>query len=83
MNVRECPKESVASIPLSKISSQEDFYMMTVQGGGKERTQNEFMELALGSGFSGIKFNGCFSGNWVMEFYKWPQKKKKDGSKKS
>ena len=55
---------------ISKISSKEDFYMMTLQGGGKERTQNEFIELALGSGFSGIKFIGCFSGNWVMEFFK-------------
>ncbi|KAH7838663.1 hypothetical protein Vadar_029618 [Vaccinium darrowii] len=38
--------------------------------GGKERTQQEFMALAIGAGFSGIKFE-CYACNlWVMEFYK-------------
>ncbi|XP_020203601.1 anthranilate N-methyltransferase isoform X2 [Cajanus cajan] len=54
----------------SKSGFQSDLLMMTQNPGGKERTQNEFMELALGSGFSGIRFVSCVSGFWVMEFYK-------------
>ncbi|CAJ1950563.1 unnamed protein product [Sphenostylis stenocarpa] len=49
---------------------QADLLMMTQNPGGKERTQNEFMELALSSGFSGITFVCCVSGFWVMEFFK-------------
>ncbi|XP_027334048.1 anthranilate N-methyltransferase-like [Abrus precatorius] len=56
--------------PVAKNGFQADLLMMTQNPGGKERTQNEFMELALGSGFSGIKFVCCVSGSWVMEFYK-------------
>ncbi|GAY69586.1 hypothetical protein CUMW_288860 [Citrus unshiu] len=44
--------------------------MMTQNPGGKERTKHEFMTLATGAGFSGIRFE-CFTCNlWVMEFYK-------------
>ncbi|KAL2336286.1 hypothetical protein Fmac_010732 [Flemingia macrophylla] len=53
-----------------KSGFQSDLWMMTQNPGGKERTQNEFMELALGSGFSGIRFVCRVSGFWVMEFYK-------------
>lgn len=49
---------------------QADLVMMTQNPGGKERTQNEFMALAIGAGFSGIKYE-CFVCNfWVMEFFK-------------
>ncbi|KAJ1390627.1 Winged helix-like DNA-binding domain superfamily [Sesbania bispinosa] len=49
---------------------QADLLMMTQNPGGKERTQNEFLELALQSGFSGIRHVCCVSGLWVMEFFK-------------
>ncbi|KAH9781416.1 Flavone 3'-O-methyltransferase 1 [Citrus sinensis] len=55
---------------LSKTNSQIDVLMMTQNPGGKERTKHEFMTLATGAGFSGIRFE-CFTYNlWVMEFYK-------------
>ncbi|KAH9781422.1 Flavone 3'-O-methyltransferase 1 [Citrus sinensis] len=55
---------------LSKRNSQIDVLMMTQNPGGKERTKHEFMTLATGAGFSGIRFE-CFTCNlWVMEFYK-------------
>ncbi|TKY61190.1 Anthranilate N-methyltransferase [Spatholobus suberectus] len=47
-----------------------DLIMMTQNPGGKERTRHEFMELAKGSGFSGVRFICCVCGHWVMEFYK-------------
>jgi len=49
---------------------QADILMMVSNPGGKERTQNEFMELALSSGFSGIRFVCSVSGFWIMEFFK-------------
>lgn len=60
------PETTVAA----KSAAQDDLIMMTQIPGGKERTQNEMMELALGSGFSGVRFICCVSGFWVMEFYK-------------
>ncbi|XP_061340913.1 cathecol O-methyltransferase 1-like [Gastrolobium bilobum] len=54
----------------AKAGFQADILMMAQNPGGKERTQQEFMELALGSGFSGIKFVCYVSGFWVMEFFK-------------
>ncbi|MED6196523.1 hypothetical protein PIB30_048250 [Stylosanthes scabra] len=47
-----------------------DVSMMTHTLRGKERTQQDFMDLAKGSGFTSIKFVVCFSCVWVMEFYK-------------
>nr|AFK44249.1 unknown [Lotus japonicus] len=47
-----------------------DLIMMTQNPGGKERTEHEFMELAKGSGFRGIRFVCSVSGLWVMEFFK-------------
>ncbi|KAE9462888.1 hypothetical protein C3L33_05208, partial [Rhododendron williamsianum] len=53
----------------TKVIFQLDLQMMT-QHGGKERTQQEFLALATGAGFSGIRLE-CFACNmWVMEFYK-------------
>ncbi|KAK7389732.1 hypothetical protein VNO78_25020 [Psophocarpus tetragonolobus] len=54
----------------SKSAFQSDLLMMTQNPGGKERTKDEFMELALASGFTSIKFICCVSGFWVMEFFK-------------
>ncbi|KAF7123144.1 hypothetical protein RHSIM_Rhsim12G0187000 [Rhododendron simsii] len=49
---------------------QLDLVMMTQNPGGKERTKQEFVALATGAGFSGIRLE-CFVCNfWVMEFYK-------------
>ncbi|TXG63128.1 hypothetical protein EZV62_010122 [Acer yangbiense] len=54
----------------TKATSQIDVLMMTQDPGGKERTRQEFMALATGAGFSGIRFD-CFASNFcVMEFYK-------------
>ncbi|GMN42775.1 hypothetical protein TIFTF001_011984 [Ficus carica] len=47
-----------------------DVVMMTQHGGGKERSQQEFLTLATGAGFSGIRFVCCVCNLWVMEFYK-------------
>jgi caffeic acid 3-O-methyltransferase len=44
--------------------------MMTQSPGGKERTKQEFIDLATRVGFSGIRFE-CFVCNIsVMEFFK-------------
>ncbi|ONI23621.1 hypothetical protein PRUPE_2G199000 [Prunus persica] len=51
-------------------TSQLDVIMMTEIPGGKERSEQEFMALATGAGFSGIRYE-CFVCNfWVMEFFK-------------
>ncbi|KAK7349369.1 hypothetical protein VNO77_06685 [Canavalia gladiata] len=54
----------------AKTGFQGDLLMMTQNPGGKERTQNQFLELALGAGFSGIKLASYVSGFSVIEFYK-------------
>ncbi|XP_038696500.1 caffeic acid 3-O-methyltransferase 1-like [Tripterygium wilfordii] len=47
-----------------------DVLMMIQSPGGKERTQQEFMALATGAGYKGVRFE-CFVCNfWVMEFIK-------------
>ncbi|XP_059634463.1 caffeic acid 3-O-methyltransferase-like [Cornus florida] len=49
---------------------QIDLVMLTQNPGGKERTQQEFLALATGAGFAGIRME-CFACNfWAMEFYK-------------
>jgi hypothetical protein len=58
------------STMVAKTGFQADLMMMAQNPGGKERTKDEFMELALGSGFSDINFACYFSGFWVMEFIK-------------
>ncbi|MED6225463.1 hypothetical protein PIB30_093973, partial [Stylosanthes scabra] len=47
-----------------------DVVMMTQAFGGKERTKQDFMHLAKGSGFTSVTFVCCVSSLWVMEFYK-------------
>ncbi|BAT98184.1 hypothetical protein VIGAN_09182000 [Vigna angularis var. angularis] len=58
------------STVIARNGFQADLLMMAQNPGGKERTQNEFMELALSSGFSGIRFVCFVSGFWIMEFFK-------------
>ncbi|OIW02361.1 hypothetical protein TanjilG_08508 [Lupinus angustifolius] len=50
--------------------SQFDVLMMTTNPGGKERSEYEFMTLAKGAGFSGIKYKCFVYDVWVMEFFK-------------
>ncbi|GMN42779.1 hypothetical protein TIFTF001_011980 [Ficus carica] len=47
-----------------------DVAMMAPNPGGKERSQQEFLALETGAGFSGIKFVCCVCNHWIMEFYK-------------
>ena len=53
-----------------KAISQTDLIMMTQNPGGKERTRQEFLDLAIGAGFSGIRYEYCVSCYWVMEIFK-------------
>ncbi|KAL9385224.1 hypothetical protein Peur_022234 [Populus x canadensis] len=67
--------ESVLSItaktsPAARAISQLDVLMMTQNPGGKERTEHEFMALATGAGFRGIKYEAFVCNFWVMEFFK-------------
>ncbi|OIV95178.1 hypothetical protein TanjilG_21568 [Lupinus angustifolius] len=59
------PEETASA----KFGFGSDLFMMTQNPGGKERTQQEFMELATSSGFSDIKLI-CRVGLWVIEFFK-------------
>ncbi|KAJ1414772.1 Winged helix-like DNA-binding domain superfamily [Sesbania bispinosa] len=53
-----------------KCVSQTDVLMMTQNPGGKERSEQQFMELATAAGFSGIKYGCRVRTFWVMEFFK-------------
>ncbi|KAI7751329.1 hypothetical protein M8C21_002889 [Ambrosia artemisiifolia] len=53
-----------------KVNTHVDVLMMTQNPGGKERTEDEFLALAKGAGFTGIR-KECFVCNfWVLEFFK-------------
>ncbi|CAK8561798.1 unnamed protein product [Lathyrus sativus] len=54
----------------SRYTSQFDVLMMTQHLGGKERTKEEFEDLATRAGFSGIRYECCVRNFWVMEFFK-------------
>jgi len=54
----------------SRSTSQLDVLMMTQYSGGKERTKQEFMDLATIVGFSGIRYECRVCNFWVMEFFK-------------
>ncbi|GLJ55159.1 hypothetical protein SUGI_1183890 [Cryptomeria japonica] len=48
-----------------------DLLMLAYNPGGKERTKEEFKDLAKAAGFVGdIKLVCCVNGLWVIEFYK-------------
>ncbi|XP_050147325.1 caffeic acid 3-O-methyltransferase 1-like isoform X3 [Malus sylvestris] len=53
-----------------KTTSLFDVLMMTQNKGGKERSREEFMTLATGAGFSGIKYECLVCNVWVMEIFK-------------
>ncbi|KAK7338164.1 hypothetical protein VNO77_18764 [Canavalia gladiata] len=53
-----------------KAGSQIDVLMMTQNPGGKERSEQEFSELATAAGFSGIRYECYVRTFWVMEFFK-------------
>ncbi|XP_061357411.1 anthranilate N-methyltransferase-like [Gastrolobium bilobum] len=54
----------------AKLGFKFDLIMMNQTPGGRERTRQEFMELALGSGFTCIRFACFVAGFYVMEFFK-------------
>ncbi|GAU51098.1 hypothetical protein TSUD_411790 [Trifolium subterraneum] len=60
------PKNEVAW----KSISQMDILMMTHCREGRERTEQEFMDLATKAGFRGIKYECCIYNFWLMEFFK-------------
>ena len=67
--------EAVLSItaetsPAARAISQLDVLMMAQDQGGKERTEHEFMALATGAGFRGIRYEAFVCNFWVMEFFK-------------
>ena len=48
-----------------------DLMMLAYTPGGKERTEQEFQNLAKAAGFAGgVKPVCCVNGMWVMEFHK-------------
>ncbi|KAI4296676.1 hypothetical protein L6164_036617 [Bauhinia variegata] len=47
-----------------------DALMMTQIPGGKERTKQEFLELAIAAGFNSVKFDCNVCNQWVIEFLK-------------
>ncbi|KAJ4850431.1 hypothetical protein Tsubulata_020029 [Turnera subulata] len=60
------PDSSIADRIIANI----DVFMMAQDPGGKERTQQEFVALATGAGFSSVKFVCYVYSFGVMEFYK-------------
>ncbi|KAK7826129.1 caffeic acid 3-O-methyltransferase [Quercus suber] len=61
-------------VPENNVSSnivfEIDLFMLTQNPGGKERSQKDFEELAVKSGFSGCEVICCAYNGWVMEFHK-------------
>ncbi|MED6204442.1 hypothetical protein PIB30_009183 [Stylosanthes scabra] len=55
---------------IAKKAFRIDLSMLTQTLRGKERTKQEFMDLAKRSGFTSIKFACYVNSIWVMEFYK-------------
>ncbi|XP_064979908.1 flavone O-methyltransferase 1-like [Musa acuminata AAA Group] len=47
-----------------------DIVMLTANPGGRERTEEEFQELAREAGFSRFNFTYVFAGSWIIEFTK-------------
>lgn len=47
-----------------------DLAMLTQNPGGKERTKKEFLDLATGAGFAGIKYECYVACYLVMEIFK-------------
>ncbi|PHU04465.1 Caffeic acid 3-O-methyltransferase 1 [Capsicum chinense] len=51
-------------------ASQGDLIMMVQNPGGKERSEQEFRDLASETGFKGVNLICCVCNFWVMEFHK-------------
>ncbi|KAH7543716.1 hypothetical protein ACOSQ2_031944 [Xanthoceras sorbifolium] len=66
------PDSSVAS----KVVFHVDCFMMTLNPGGKERTEDEFKALAKGAGFQGFKLVCSAFNFYIMEFLKEASNKK-------
>ncbi|THU47859.1 hypothetical protein C4D60_Mb09t20090 [Musa balbisiana] len=49
---------------------QLDLYMLVCTNGGRERSEEEFKDLAIEAGFPGFKAAHVFADTWVMEFTK-------------
>ncbi|KAL9255021.1 Cathecol O-methyltransferase 1-like protein [Drosera capensis] len=62
--------EEAVTTYAAKATNLLDMIMLSQTPGGKERTEREFLTLAIASGFSGIKLAGCGFNFWVIEFYK-------------
>ncbi|KAI4335101.1 hypothetical protein L6164_013780 [Bauhinia variegata] len=54
----------------AKNVSHLDIQMMTINPGGKERTKQEFIELATTAGFRAAKFDCYVYNQWIIEFFK-------------
>ncbi|KAJ9681002.1 hypothetical protein PVL29_020086 [Vitis rotundifolia] len=62
----EIPERSASVQSLCKL----DLIMMTQIPGGRERTRQEFLDLAMAAGFAGIRFECPVYNYWIMEFFK-------------
>ncbi|THU47860.1 hypothetical protein C4D60_Mb09t20110 [Musa balbisiana] len=49
---------------------QLDLYLIVLTNGGRERSEEEFKDLAIEAGFPGFKAAHVFADTWVMEFTK-------------
>ena len=58
--------------PLAKAQAvfQLDLYLIVLTNGGRERSEEEFKDLAREAGFPGFKAAHVFADTWVMEFTK-------------
>ncbi|KAI4346262.1 hypothetical protein L6164_013329 [Bauhinia variegata] len=65
-NLPIVPETSMAA----QTAYQADLLMMTQHMGGKERTKQEFLELATTAGFGDVKFVSHIGGTWIREFLK-------------
>ncbi|THU47857.1 hypothetical protein C4D60_Mb09t20070 [Musa balbisiana] len=56
--------------PQAQNACVSDLVMLAHNPGGRERTEEEFQDLAREAGFLGFKFTYVFAGSWVIEFTK-------------
>ncbi|CAL9069011.1 tricetin 3',4',5'-O-trimethyltransferase-like [Musa acuminata AAA Group] len=56
--------------PQAQNACVSDLVMLAYNPGGRERTEEEFQDLAREAGFLGFKFTYVFAGSWVIEFTK-------------
>ncbi|CAK9168214.1 unnamed protein product [Ilex paraguariensis] len=55
---------------LSQTIIGSDMVMLTLNPGGKERTEKEYEALVKAAGFAALKLICCVQSYWIMEFYK-------------